>query len=116
MRRLEVAAEAERDIDALLSYSEDRFGSRIADRYRLLIDTAFTDLCARPDRPMTKPTPDRPDLRRYHLRFSARHLPRVDRIASPRHIVVFRFDDSRVEILRVLYDGMDLPGRLKPAD
>lgn len=31
-------------------------------------------------------------------------------------IVVFRFDDSRVEILRVLYDGMDLPGRLKPAD
>jgi toxin ParE1/3/4 len=50
MRRLRVAPEAQRDIDGLLAFSEERFGKAAADRYRNLIDTALLDLRADPDR------------------------------------------------------------------
>jgi plasmid stabilization system protein ParE len=110
MRRLDIALEAERDIDALLTYSHRRFGPRSADRYRRLIDQALADLIE--DAGRTGVRPARPDLFIYHLRSSAARTPRSDRIARPRHIIVFRSDAAWLRVVRVLDDRMDIAGRL----
>lgn len=110
MRTLVVGVQAEAEFRAILRHSRQTFGPVIRNRYRLLIEQAWLDLCADPRRPGVKSLTG--GLHLYALRFSARRVPAPNRIARPRHIVVFRFDDARVEIVRVLYDGMDLPGRL----
>lgn len=110
MKRLEVAIEAERDIDALLNHSQNRFGTRTADRYRLLLDQALMDLVDDDERPGVRPA--RPDLFIYHLRSSNRRTPRGDRIHRPRHIVVFRVDAERLLIVRILDDRMDITAQL----
>lgn len=114
MRRLEVSPDAEREIDDLLAYSEMRFGERAADRYRLLIDITLADLLADPKRPGVTAPPDiRAGLRLYPLRHSRARVPAPDRVGQPRHVVAFRFDDARVEIVHLLHDSMDLPARLE---
>ena len=117
MRRLEVSPDAEHEIDDLLAWSELKFGVRAADRYRRLIDVAFVDLLSDPDRPGVGTQPGIPaDLRLYSIRHSRARVPREERVGQPRHVIAFRFDESKVEIVHLLHDGMDLPGRLKPAD
>lgn len=110
MRALVVSPQAETEFRAILRHSRQTFGPVIRNRYRLLIEQAWLDLCADPVRPGVKSLTG--GLHLYALRFSARRVPGPDRIARPRHIVVFRFDDSRIEILRLLHDSMDVPGRL----
>ena len=110
MKRLDVAVEAERDLDALLNYSENRFGPRNADRYRRLIDQAFFDLVDDAERPGVRRAS--PDLFVYHLRSSTRRTPRGQRIARPRHIIVFRSEADRLLIVRVLDDRMDITAHL----
>lgn len=114
MRTLVVGPQAEEEFRAILRHSRQTFGPVIRHRYRLLIEQAWLDLCADPRRAGVKSLPG--GLRLYPLRFSARRVPAPHRIARPRHLVAFRYDDDSVEIVRLLYEGMDLPGRLKPAD
>ena len=113
MRRLEFAPEAERDIDALLIASENRFGPAAADRYRALLDAVFTDLCRDPQRPAARPREGLSgDLRFYHLKHAAKRLPARNRVSRARHLIVFRFDAERVEVVRVLHESMDLARHL----
>jgi hypothetical protein len=49
----------------------------------------------------------------YHLRHSRNGLAPADRIARPRHLSAFRHDDEAIVIIQLLYDGMDLPERLR---
>lgn len=113
MRRLEVSPDAEHEVDDLLAWSELKFGVRAADRYRRLIDVAFVDLLSNPDRPGVVTHPGIPaDLRLYPIRHSRNRVAPEDRVGHPRHVIAFRFDDAKVEIVRLLHDGMDLPGRL----
>lgn len=117
MRRLEVSRAAEREIDELLAYSELRFGERAADRYRLLIDVALADLRTEPTRLGVTSLPGIPaDLRLYPIRHSRARVASADRVGHPRHVIAFRFDEAKVVVVHLLHDGMDLPGRLKPAD
>ena len=47
----------------------------------------------------------------YHLRSSRGRLFGSG-VRAPRHFLLYRHDDVRVELLRVLHDAMDLPARL----
>lgn len=112
MRRLIVAPRARRDIDATLTDSATRHGRHAARRYRSLIALAIKALHEQPDRPSAHPA-EVDDLRLYALRVAARQLGPHDLVRSPSHIVVFRFDDQRVEIVRLLHEAMDLPSHLR---
>jgi len=51
----------------------------------------------------------KPGLRLYHLRLARLRLPAPNRIARPRHVLVFRSDGEVVDVVRILHDTMDLP-------
>lgn len=108
MRALDVAPRAAAELTAILAYSEASFGPAAADRYRDLINAAVEDI---------RDDPERLGARRfgerwlYHLRHGRSRLF-GPAIGNPRHILMYRFTDQRVTLLRVLHDAMDLPARL----
>lgn len=114
MRRLFVAPRAQWDIDDTLTESATRHGRNAARRYRRLITLAIEALHEQPDRPSAH-SADIDDLRLYALRTATRQLGAHELVRSPSHVVVFRFDDQRVEIVRLLHEAMDLPHHLRRA-
>lgn len=113
MRRLVVTAEARADVGAVLRESHLKFGPLARRRYRLLIEIAYRELAEDPNRPGVSVLPGIPaDLRLFPIRHSRNGVPPEDRVGHPRHVIAFRFDDAKVEIVHLLHDGMDLPGRL----
>jgi len=110
VRHLVVSAVARRAFKDILAHSRKRFGPGIEDRYRRLFVRAFADLRADPGRRGVRTFGG--GLHLYHLRSSRTGIAPPDRIARPRHLIVFRYDDETVEILRLLYDGMDIPAQL----
>lgn len=108
--RLVVAPDAEGDFDEIVRTSAEAFGETAAHRYRLLIQQAFADVLARPDRPEAPGVPG--DLRFYPIRHSRLRVPVPDRVGQPRHVLVYRHDAERLEIVRILHDRMDIPGAL----
>jgi len=111
MRELVVSIAAQAEIDDILWFSETRHGSEAARRYRLLLNRAFSDLLHDPA-PPTSRSDEVGDLRLYSLQIVARRLKAGDVVKAPPHVVVYRFDDSLVEIVRVLHAAMDLPQQL----
>jgi toxin ParE1/3/4 len=112
MRRLFVAPRAQRDIDATLADSATRHGRNTANRYRRLIALAIEALHEDPDRPAARHA-EIGDLRLYALRVATRQLGASELVRSPPHVVVFRFNDQTVEIVRLLHEAMDLPSHLR---
>lgn len=110
MRRLRVSAEAEAGYRDILRQSLLTFGPVIRQRYRILIGQAYSDLLADPQRRGVKATMR--DLHLYPLTHSRTGIAKADRINRPRHIIVFRYDDDVVEIVRLLHEAMDFPTRL----
>jgi toxin ParE1/3/4 len=98
----------------ILATSFSRFGAATRTRYRALIERALTDLREDPARPGVKAMPEvEAPTCAYYLRHSRERVPAGQRIARPRHVVIFRQPDSEtVEIVRVLHDAMDLPHHL----
>lgn len=114
MRSLRVAPEAEADFDAIVRTSADMFGEAAAHRYRLLIQQAYADLRAQPDRPASPTRSDIPrDLRLYDVRHRRLRVGVADRVGHSRHVIAYRYGLNHVEIVRILHDRMDLPGRLR---
>ena len=71
------------------------------------------DLAENPERAGVGRRDDIPaDLRLYPFRYSRNRVAPGQRVEDARHVIAFRFDDERVEILRLLHDAMDFPGRL----
>lgn len=113
MRRLDVSHQADLELTDILRHSESMFGALAADRYRLLIQTAYRDLCEDPGRPGVKALAGiSGDIRLYSIRHSRHRVSITDRVGQPRHVIAFRHDDARVEIVRLLHEAMDLPRRL----
>lgn len=103
-----VTTPAERDLRAILLWSETEFGNTAADRYQALIAQAMVDLAENPFRPGAKQREDLlPGIYTYHLAFSRQHVPE-GRVKSPRHFLVYRIMMDRIEILRALHDSRDL--------
>jgi len=113
LRRIEIAIDARLEVAGALAVSYRDFGLAAAERYRVLIQQAYRDLAENPTRTGVSTRPDIPaDLRLYPIRHSRARVPAPDRVGRPRHVIAFRYDEARVEIVHLLHDGMDLPGRL----
>ncbi len=115
MRRLSVTDAAQRDIQDIYWTSQDRHGLEAARRYRSLVALALDDLQQEPNRPTSKAV-GIASLRLYALRIPARRLARQDAVRSPPHLVIYRYDELEVEIVRVLHAAMDLPHHLAEFD
>lgn len=113
MRHVDVSPQAERELEAVLVYSATEFGLAAALRYQTLIDQAFADLAENPTRIGVSAREDLPPgFWLYPIRYSRDRVARDHHVKSASHVVVFRFDDHQVEVLRLLHDAMDIPGRL----
>ncbi|HEV7229335.1 type II toxin-antitoxin system RelE/ParE family toxin [Brevundimonas sp.] len=100
-------------MDDLLRESERRFGPEAARRYRALLAAAIAWLLREPETPTARPAPVMRPSRMVHLRSARRLMPVGERVAAPRHVVVYRFDDAKLEIVQILDDRMDIPRRLR---
>lgn len=107
--RIRLSAEAETDIDEILNYTSATFGDEQADRYRLLLVEALTDLTQGPDIPGSRNRDDiRTGLRSLHIARQGR---------TGRHLILFRAHDGRIiDVLRVLHDAMELKRHLPGSD
>ncbi len=93
--------EAERDYANIIAWTVETFGSRQAQRYRALFKEAHARLA---QDPFAAPARMREDLgagyRVLHLSRPGRHFP------------VYRVEEARVVIVRILHDSMDLSRHL----
>ncbi len=97
-----------RDIRETDAWSEEQFGVPAADRYGLLIRQALRDLLEDPTRPGTMARPDlAPHTYIYHLMFSRKRVA-GERVKAPRHFVLYRHIEEKVEFARLLHDSRDL--------
>ncbi|HYD88646.1 MAG TPA: type II toxin-antitoxin system RelE/ParE family toxin [Vitreimonas sp.] len=106
MRRVEVAAQARADIRNALAESREHFGAAARHRYDAIIRRAQKLLQQDPKRAGVQ---QREDLPPNYFLFHLRHArTRAAAPKHPRHFILFRFDDRRLYILRVLHDAMDI--------
>lgn len=99
--RIRLSSEAEADFAQILTYTRDTFGERQARLYQDILIDALEELGDGPDifRSVAR------DEILPHLR--SLHIARRGRPA--RHFIMYRANDGQViEILRILYDAMDL--------
>ncbi|PJJ55376.1 type II toxin-antitoxin system RelE/ParE family toxin [Compostimonas suwonensis] len=108
---LDLAPEAEADIDDILEWSVTQFGAAVRDGYEALIDVAILSILDDPNRAGSL---DRADLgrgiRTLHLASSRDDVSQdVRRIANPRHFVVYRQVEGVIQVARLLHEAMNLP-------
>lgn len=113
---LDLAPEAEADIDDILEWSVTQFGAAVRDGYEALIVAAISSIL---DDPCRTGSHDRTDLgrgiRTLHLASSRDDVSQdVRRIASPRHFVVYRQVEGVIQVVRLLHEAMNLPERRIP--
>ncbi|WP_342116665.1 type II toxin-antitoxin system RelE/ParE family toxin [Pseudoduganella sp. OTU4001] len=91
MAEYRLSPAAERDLEAIWTYTVQKWGEEQASRYIDLLTAAFADLAVKP---MLAPACDfiRPGYRRRSVE---------------RHIVYFRITSYGIAIVRVLHDRMD---------
>lgn len=105
--RLSEAAEA--DFENILARTADQFGEERARLYEDILRSAIASLREGPSIPGARP---RPEVARgaYSL-----HAARNRR--RPRHFILFHIaGETRILIVRILHDAMDLPRHLPPDD
>jgi toxin ParE1/3/4 len=118
MARYRLSPQAEQDIEAILAWTDARFGEKARLRYEALLTRAILDVGDAPDRPGSHERPEiAASVRTYHLRHSRDRVgKRPGKVQRPRHFLLYRISsDGVVEIGRILHDGMDLRRHL-PAD
>lgn len=108
---LELALEAESDIDDILEWSASQFGEAIRNGYEALLDAAILSIQEDPDRPGSRARSELGrGIRSLHLTSSQTAVgDGARKIARPRHFIVYRQDGEVIQVLRVLHDAMDLP-------
>lgn len=108
MARYRLSQSAQSDIDAVLAWSHDTFGSAARRRYQGLIAAAIRDIASDPYRAGSRPRPDLDEgIRAWHLMLN-RDRSRADHVRRPRHVLFYRLDDGIVVVGRVLHDAMDV--------
>jgi plasmid stabilization system protein ParE len=92
------------DIAEVLSHTFEKFGARQYDRYEALIHEALDHLIAFPKEGIAAPS--LPGYLGFHIRQPGRRA---------RHRFLYAVEpDGTVFVLRLLYDGMDVPRHLPP--
>jgi toxin ParE1/3/4 len=91
---LALSSLAEQDLIGIARYTLDTWGERQLEKYRSLLNQAFLDLARDPKRSRTKPRPELfSGCRSYHV---------------GSHIILYRVNEDRIEIARVLHESMEL--------
>lgn len=114
MAEVIVSPAARNDISSILAWTFENFGDAAERRYHKLLIQCIFDIAENPRR-IGCIERDEIDTsaRTYHLVHSRRQVPAIDRVAKPRHFLLFRFIHADlVEIGRVLHDAVDLPAHL----
>jgi len=91
MARYRLSPAAVVDLEAIWTYTSQKWGEDQADRYIDLLTHAFTELARSP---ATAPTCD-------HIRLGYRRR-RVER-----HMIYFRVTNDGITVVRILHDRMD---------
>ena len=100
---------AEEQLDALLLDSVRNHGLQAAGRYGQLILAIFKALGEEPDVIGSVEVPRLGGVRAYPTRLGRRRVEPGRRVATPRHLVVYRLaSDDVVEILGLVHDRMVL--------
>ncbi len=109
--KIHIAAQARRDIAAILKRSEQEFGFEASLRYEALIRQALIDIETHHERPGSK---ERPELmvegaRTYQISLSRR---RVSGAKVAPHFLLYRRRDDFIEVARILHGSRDLEKHL----
>ncbi len=115
MPRYLISPAAERDVESILAWTQERFGQQGRLRYEALLVRAILDVADDPQRTGSHTRPEiSPAARTYHLWHSRNRVePAADRVGRPRHFLLYRKrSEDCVEIGRVLHDSMDLARHL----
>jgi toxin ParE1/3/4 len=108
-RPVAVAWAARADIRHLLQTSERSFGPEARRRYRQLIEQALRNLSRSSEPPGSLPITELSgNYRIYHIRF-ARLPKRETTVRHPRHALVYRIEESRLIVVRVLHERQLIP-------
>ena len=104
-----LARTAEDQIDVLLLDSAREHGLEAAGRYGQLILTAMAVLGEEPYITGSVEVARLPGIRAYPTRLARQRIEPARRVASPRHLVIYRLAvDGVVEILGLVHDRMVL--------
>lgn len=108
---MELAPQAARDITDITRASRRKFGDNAALRYRSLILAGIEALA---DEPAQRTAKTHEDVNRRAWVYHLRHTRQIatPRIRTPRHLIVYSFDDEWLRVIRVLHDAMDLPKQM----
>ena len=107
-RTLVLSAPARQDIRQILQWTQVAFGATGRTRYEALIASALIDLRTDPTRTGVSPRNDiGTGVYTYHLASSRKRVATGQRVAQPRHLVIFRLNATTIEIARLLHDAMD---------
>lgn len=111
-----LTAEAEADLDEILIWSHRRFGRSVREAYEALVFAGIEDVAAQPDRVGSRRRPELgAAVMSWHLALSREHVDeRMRRIATPRHLVIYRVTAGELHVLRLLHDAMDLHRQFIP--
>jgi toxin ParE1/3/4 len=111
--KLKIADQARSDMAHILQWSQDQHGSQAAIKYLQLIKLALQDILIKPDRLgvcLERLSPSSVSI--YHLRYSAKRMPKEQRVRHLRHILAFRRTAKQLHLLRILHDSMNIQTHL----
>lgn len=97
-----LSEDADADIDSILLWTQEHFGLRQAHAYNERIAATLETLAHDPLPPTSKARDD--DV---GAGFRTLHLGR-----RARHLVLYRVEDERVHVVRILHDSMELSRHL----
>jgi toxin ParE1/3/4 len=115
MARYVLSPAAERDIESILAWTHEQFGTSGRLCYEAMLVRAIIDVVDDPERAGSH---SRPEIARaartYHLCHSRNRVAAGEgRVKQPRHFLLYRIcADGRIEIGRVLHDSMELSRHL----
>ena len=111
MLELDLAKEAENDLEEITTYTAETFGEEALDRYLHLLEVVFLQLRRDPSCAGVRQADG--EIKKYHLAQS-REAGRTETgvVRNPRHLIFFRESSGRLEILRVLHESMDFERHL----
>src|SRR5262245_60767389 len=104
--RVRVGRHAAADFIAIIRWTEDRFGSRQAQRYEKLLRAGIRTLRTAPLAP-----PSRNRDKDLGDGFRTLHVARPGR-----HLLLYRVESDLVVVARILHDSMDLAQHLPTGD
>lgn len=104
-----LADSAKRDFREIIKKSGKKHGSDAAIRYHRLLLTGLEDVGTAPKTSRTLKFKEQ-EISLYHTRHSAKRAKyKGIGVKKPRHFIVYRMQsDGIIEIMRILYDGMNL--------